>query len=207
MNGDAIILTDIQNDFLPGGALAVPEGDTILPLVNRLIEVFPLVVATQDCHPVDHMSFARTHGRRVGEVIRVGGVEQILWPVHCVEGTPGVELAPGLNKERIAKIVLKGTDREIDSYSTFFNNEHRRATGLDAFLRSRGVRRVYLCGLATDYCVKFSALDAARLRYQTFVVLDACRGIDASPGDVDRAVAQMKAAGVGIVAGEEVLAD
>ncbi|NLE40158.1 MAG: bifunctional nicotinamidase/pyrazinamidase [Pirellulaceae bacterium] len=204
MNGDAIILTDIQNDFLPGGALAVPEGDAILPRVNRLIEVFPLVVATQDCHPADHVSFARTHGRRVGEVIRVGGVEQILWPVHCVEGTPGVELAPGLNKERIAKIIAKGTDREIDSYSTFFDNEHRRATGLDEFLRSRGVRRVYLCGLATDYCVKFSALDAARLGYETFVVLDACRGIDASPGDVDRAVARMTAAGVKLAGGEEV---
>jgi len=196
----ALILVDIQNDFLPGGALPVADGDAVVPVVNRLMRKLPLTVATQDWHPPDHKSFASQHeGRSVGEAIQWKGLEQILWPDHCVQGTPGAELAPGLAVERIEETVRKGTDPDIDSYSGFFDNGHRKATGLAELLRARGVQEAFLCGLATDVCVKYTALDAAKLGLRTHVVLDGCRGVDLRPGDVDRAVAEMRAAGVDIL--------
>jgi nicotinamidase/pyrazinamidase len=203
----ALILVDIQNDFLPGGALAVPEGDVVIPVANRLQPHFDLVVATQDWHPPDHASFAENHpGRSVGEVIELEGLEQHLWPVHCVQESPGAELAAGLDRGRIAHVFRKGEDPRIDSYSGFFDNGHRRATGLGDYLREQGVERVHLAGLATDYCVKFTALDARRLGFETFVIEDACRGVNVQPGDVSKALDEMQAAGVHVIRSEDVLA-
>ena len=194
---NALIITDVQNDFCPGGALAIHEGDRIVPQVNRLRTRFDLVVATQDWHPRGHGSFAANHpGKKIGEVIDLNGLPQILWPVHCVENTPGAEFHPGLDRRRIARVFHKGADPGIDSYSAFFDNGHRKATGLGEYLKERGIDEVYFCGLATDYCVKFSALDAVDLGFKTCVIEDACRGVNLQPGDVERAIAEMRAKGV-----------
>ncbi len=202
----ALLLVDLQNDFCPGGALAVPEGDLVVPIANRLIDAFELVVATQDWHPADHGSFAANHpGKRPGDVIELDGLEQILWPVHCVQNTPGAEFHPELNLDRVTHVFQKGTDPKVDSYSGFFDNGRRAATGLGDYLREQGVRRVYVCGLATDYCVAFTALDAAELGFETYLVEDACRGVNLKPGDVDRAVAEMRSQGVRIVTSGEML--
>ena len=203
---NALILVDIQNDFVPGGALAVPEGDAIVPLVNRLQPRFDLVVATQDWHPADHGSFAANcPGRQPGEVIDLQGLPQILWPAHCVQGTPGADFVPGLNRERWDRVFVKGTDPAIDSYSGFFDNGHRQATGLGEYLREKGVTDVYVVGLATDYCVKFTALDALQLGFRVHLIEDACRGVNLQPGDVDRAIAEMRGAGVTIKHSAELL--
>src|SRR4051794_39725335 len=199
---NALILVDVQNDFIPGGALAVPEGDAIIPSANRLEDCgrFDLIVATQDWHPADHGSFAANHpGRSVGDVIDLNGLPQILWPVHCVRETRGASFADGLATMNIEKVFTKGTDPAIDSYSGFFDNGHRQSTGLGEYLRARGVTDVYVCGLATDYCVKFTALDARPLGFDTFLVEDASRGVNLQPGDVERAVDEMRAAGVKVV--------
>jgi nicotinamidase/pyrazinamidase len=202
---NALVIVDVQNDFLPGGALAVPRGDEIIPLINNLQKHFELVVATQDWHPPDHGSFAANHpGKKPGDRIMLDGIEQILWPVHCVQNTPGAEFAPGFMTKRVARIFQKGVDPKIDSYSTFFDNAHRRATGMGDYLKQRGVTDVYLCGLATDYCVKYSALDARQLGLNINVVLDACRGIDLRPGDVDLALKEMKASGARILQSSDI---
>ncbi len=195
----------MQNDFCPGGALAVPEGDRVVPLANRLQEQFDLVVATQDWHPRDHGSFAASHpGKRPGDVVELAGLPQTLWPVHCVQGTAGAEFHPALDLNRIARMFRKGTVADLDSYSGFFDNGHRAATGLGDYLLGRGVSGVYICGLTTDYCVRFSALDAIGLGFATCVVEDACRGVNLQPGDVAAALAEMRAAGVRIVRVEDV---
>ena len=169
----ALILVDIQNDFLPGGALAVPDGHAVIPVANRLQAAFPLVVATQDWHPANHGSFASNHpGRSVFEQIELNGLPQTLWPVHCVQNTRGSELAPALNTQRIAKVFQKGTEAGIDSYSGLFDNGHRKSTGMGEWLRGQGVDAVYVCGLATDYCVKFTALDACQIGFRTHLVED-----------------------------------
>jgi nicotinamidase/pyrazinamidase len=204
----AFVVVDLQNDFVPGGALAVPEGDLVVPLVNRLQPRFELVVATRDWHPPDHASFADSHeGRRVGEVIDLDGIPQVLWPVHCVQGTPGAEFVPGFDRRRVAREFHKGVDREIDSYSAFFDNGHRRGTGLDVYLREQRVDEVVLAGLATDYCVRYSALDARGLGLRVSVVEDACRGVGLHPGDVHRALQEMRDAGVQVVTAGDLLAD
>jgi len=155
----ALILVDIQQDFLPGGSLAVKKGNEILPVVNSLLDRrFDLVVATQDWHPADHGSFAANQGKKVGEVIDLYGISQILWPIHCVQNTPGADFSPLLRLDKIDKVFHKGTDPTIDSYSTFFDNCHKRSTGLETYLRENGIQRVYIVGLATDYCVKYSAI-------------------------------------------------
>ena len=201
----ALIVVDIQNDFCPGGALAVPEGDRVVPVVNGLMPRFHLVVATQDWHPADHGSFAANHpGRKPGEVIDLEGLEQILWPVHCVEETAGAEFHPKLNQAPFARVFRKGMDRNTDSYSGFFDNGHRKATGLGDFLKQQGVTEVTIAGLTTDYCVRFSALDAVALGFSTCVIEDACRGVNQNPGDVDRAIAEMKEKGVRVVPSAEV---
>lgn len=204
----ALILVDIQNDFLPGGALAVPEGDAVIPVANRLQQVFPLVVATQDWHPADHGSFAANHpGKNVFEQIDLNGLPQTLWPVHCVQQSAGAELAPALGRRNIARIFPKGADATVDSYSGFFDNGHRRDTGLGTWLKEQGVTDVYVCGLATDYCVKFTALDAAKLGFTTHVIEDASRGVNLQPTDVQNALTEMKQAGVKIVQSAEGLAE
>ena len=192
-----LIIVDVQNDFCPGGALAVPEGDQVVPLINSLQPRYDLVVATQDWHPADHGSFAANHpGRSPGELIELAGLPQVLWPVHCVQDTPGAEFHPVLNRDRIARVFRKGRDPQIDSYSGFFDNGHRASTGLGEFLRQRGVKEVHVCGLATDYCVKWTALDAVALGFETCLLEDACRGVERHPGDVQKAIDQMRRRGV-----------
>jgi nicotinamidase/pyrazinamidase len=201
-----LILVDVQNDFLPGGALAVPDGDAVIPVANRLQAVFPLVVATQDWHPANHGSFASSHpGRKVFEQIDLNGLPQTLWPVHCVQGTHGAELAAALNRTRVAKIFPKGMDAGIDSYSGLFDNGHRKSTGLGEWLKAQGVAEVFVCGLATDYCVKFTALDAAQMGFKTHLIEDASRGVNLRPEDVRGSIADMKRAGVIIAHSVDVL--
>jgi nicotinamidase/pyrazinamidase len=191
----ALIIVDLQNDFLPGGALAVPRGDEVIRVANTLQRRFDVVLATQDWHPPDHGSFAANHpGKNPGDRIMLDGIEQILWPVHCVQNTHGAEFAPSFNTKRIAHVFHKGIDPRIDSYSTFFDNAHRRSTGLAAYLKERSIQDVYLLGLALDYCVKYSALDARQLGLNTHVILDGCRGIELESGDINRAVDDMKRA-------------
>jgi nicotinamidase/pyrazinamidase len=205
---DALLIVDVQNDFTPGGALAVPEGDRVVPVINALQERFPLVVATQDWHPANHVSFAANHpGRAIGEVVRVSGVDQILWPVHCVQRSAGAELRRDLDMTRVVRVFHKGTDSLIDSYSTFYDNGHRRATGLTDFLREWDVAHVFVVGLATDYCVRFSALDALASGFRVTVIRDACRGVDLAPGDSARALADLEARGARVVDSSVLLAE
>ena len=207
MPQSALILVDLQNDFLPGGALAVAEGDRVIPIANALLPHFPLVVATQDWHPANHGSFAAQHpGRAPGEVIDLHGLSQVLWPVHCVQDSPGAAFAPGLDVARVDQVFPKGTDPTTDSYSGFFDNGHRRATGLGDALRAQGVQEVTVLGLATDYCVKFTALDALAEGFRVQLVTDACRGVDLQPGDVDRALTAMQRAGVTLTSSADLLA-
>lgn len=200
----SLILVDLQNDFLPGGALAVPDGDAVIPIVNRLQARFPLVVATQDWHPANHGSFAANHpGRAVFSQVDLNGLPQTLWPMHCVQGTSGAELSSALDQARITKVFPKGTDPGIDSYSGFFDNGHRRATGLGEFLKAQGVTDVYVCGLATDYCVKFTALDAVDLGFKTHLIEDASRGVNIGPEDVKNAISEMQSKGVRVLQNRE----
>ncbi|MGB7538733.1 MAG: bifunctional nicotinamidase/pyrazinamidase [Anaerolineales bacterium] len=201
----ALILVDIQNDFCPGGSLAVPDGDAVVPVANRVQRQFGLVVATQDWHPRGHGSFASTHGKPVYSILPIHGAPQTLWPDHCVQGTHGAELVSALDRARIARIFPKGTDPEIDSYSGFLDADHKHSTGLADYLRGRGVDEVYIAGLATDYCVKYTALDAAQLGFRTHVIEDACRGVNLNPGDSEDALKAMRAAGVRIMTSEEIV--
>lgn len=201
----ALILVDIQNDFCPGGALAVPDGDAIIPIANRLQEKFDLVAATQDWHPRGHGSFASMHGKPTYAVISIHGAPQTLWPDHCVQGTHGAELAAALDRKRIARVFQKGTDPQIDSYSGFLDADHKNSTGLADYLRKQKVSDVYIAGLATDYCVKYTALDAAKLGFRAYVIEDACRGVNLQAGDSAAALDEMKAAGVKILPGREIL--
>lgn len=204
----ALILVDVQNDFLPGGALAVPDGDAILPTVNALQKCFDLVIATQDFHPEGHGSFAASHeGQEVYNKIDLNGLEQVLWPVHCVAGTPGAEFSKELLSYRISNVFPKGQDIGIDSYSGFFDNGRRQSTGMGEYLKAEGVDAVFVVGLAADFCVKFTALDAVSLGFQTYLVEDATRGVNIQPGDVDRAVEEMRGAGVIVVNSTMLLSD
>lgn len=199
----ALILVDLQNDFLPAGALPVPDGDQVIPLANQIQQRFDLVVATQDWHPSNHASFAAIHpGKMPGDVIDLDGLQQTLWPVHCVQNTVGSAFAPGLDISRVRKIIRKGTDPGIDSYSGFFDNGHRESTGLDFYLKQAGVTETFILGLATDYCVKFTAMDALELGFATYVLVNACRGVELQTGDVAAALHDMATAGVQIITGD-----
>lgn len=195
----ALLLIDIQNDFLPGGALAVPQGDEVVPVANELMPEYELVVATQDWHPTEHQSFARMHpGKNVGDVIELHGLKQILWPVHCVQHTRGAEFAPRLNQAGIQHVIQKGTDPAVDSYSGFFDNARRHATGLESLLLSANVTEVHILGLATDFCVRATALDAVSLGFAVRLVTRGCRGVKLQPDDCERAIEEMRRAGVQI---------
>ena len=203
---NALILVDIQNDFVPGGALPVPGGDQIVPLVNKLQCCFDLIVATQDWHPADHGSFAANHtNRKPGDWIDLHGLPQLLWPTHCVQGTTGAEFVPGLQRDRWDRVFVKGTNPQIDSYSGFYDNARRQATGLGDYLKQKGVDQVFVAGLATDHCVKATALDALQLGFKTYLIEDACRGVNVQPNDVQEAINAMKSAGVIIVQASEVI--
>ena len=197
---DLLLVVDVQNDFCPGGALGVPEGDAVVPVINRIQPGFAHVVLTQDWHPPGHQSFASTHpGHAPFETVEAAYGPQTLWPDHCVQGTPGAAFHPDLETTKAEMIVRKGTRAEIDSYSAFYENDHTTATGLAGYLRERGVTRVFICGLATDYCVHFSALDAARVGFEAMVIEDACRGIDLE-GSLAAANQAMAEAGVAFIA-------
>lgn len=201
----ALLLVDIQNDFLPGGALEVPRGDEVVPVANALIPHFDLVLASQDWHPADHGSFAANHPwRKPGQVIDLHGLEQILWPIHCVQGSFGAEFANGLHTDAVERIFRKGTDPAIDSYSAFFDNGHRKSTGLTEYLREQGVDTVYLLGLAQDYCVKYTVLDALREGFTTYLVADGTRPVELQPGDGEKALAEMRKAGAQIATSNEI---
>ena len=196
----ALLLVDIQNDFLPGGALAVADGDAVVPVANALMPRFAYVVASQDWHPPHHLSFAAEHpGHEVFDTVDLDGLEQILWPVHCVQNTPGASFASALDVAGIDHVVRKGTDARIDSYSAFYDNDHRQATGLTAHLREQGVDSLYVAGLAADVCVQFTVLDALAEGFATTLIRDATRGVDMQPGDTDAAIAAMRAAGAEVI--------
>lgn len=194
-----LILVDVQNDFCPGGALAVADGDAIVPLINNLQARFDIVVATQDWHPSDHKSFASNWAKNPGEMIELNGMPQILWPDHCVQHTWGADFHPGLDVGRVTGVFRKGEDPEVDSYSGFFDNGHLHATGMGDWLQAKGVKEVWVCGIATDYCVKWTALDALGLGFGVHLIADASRGVDLHPGDVAAAIEEMRAAGVHII--------
>ena len=193
---EVLLIVDVQNDFCPGGALAVPEGDAIVPAINRLAHSFAHVILTQDWHPAGHASFASSHpGKLPFDTIEVSYGAQILWPDHCVQGTSGAAFHPRLDVPYPELILRKGFRKSIDSYSAFFENDRRTATGLAGYLRERGFRRITLCGLATDFCVAFSAIDGRGAGFEVAVVTSACRGID-NNGSLDRALRSMVDAGV-----------
>ena len=204
--GRALLVIDVQNDFCPGGSLAVAEGDRVVPVINRLAPRFAKVVATQDWHPPGHVSFASSHpgGRAFQSVELPGGQRQMLWPEHCLAGSHGAELHPGLETWPISLIVRKGSRVELDSYSAFFENDRRTPTGLGACLRELGCGELYLCGLATDVCVYYSAQDALRLGFAVRLVQDACRGIDQPAGSLQERLQELARAGVRILDSSEV---
>lgn len=188
----ALVIVDVQNDFCPGGALAVSRGDEVIPVFNRIMPAYPLVIATQDWHPASHCSFAANHpGRKPFETILLGGKPQTLWPVHCVQETPGAELHPDLRREGIHRYEKKGTDPNVEDYS--FMDKF-----LAAELRSEGIRSLDIGGLATDYCVRATVLDARAFGFEVRLIANACRGVEVRDGDIARAVAEMSAAGAAI---------
>lgn len=196
----ALLLIDLQYDFCPGGALAVAQGDETIPVANRLMSTFSTIIATQDWHPPEHGSFAINQaGAKPYDVGELAGLPQVMWPAHCVQGTRGAELHHALDRNLVTEVFRKGTDPAIDSYSGFFDNGHRRSTGLGDWLTARACKELVILGLATDYCVKFTALDARRLGFHVTVVADGCRGVNIQPGDSDKAFAEMRDAGAMIV--------
>jgi len=206
----ALILVDIQNDFLPGGALAVPHGDEVIEVVNRLMQlkglVFDLVIATQDWHPANHQSFAIQHPEKVpGDVIVLNGISQILWPVHCLQNHWGAELASKLNCSWIDRVFRKGSDFQIDSYSGFFDQGKLKSTGLSEYLKSEGVTEVTILGLATDYCVKYTAIDALSEGFMTQVIEDGVRAVNLQPEDGVRSLAEMRALGIEVIPSTQLL--
>ena len=194
----ALIIVDIQNDFVPGGALAVPAGDEIIPLVNDLQKSFNFVVATQDWHPENHKSFASSHPeKKVFDQIVLHGLDQILWPDHCIQGTWGAELHRGLSLKKVEAIFRKGMDPDIDSYSGFYDNGYKKSTGLAGYLRERKVTKVYICGLASDYCVFYTAKDAIKENFETYIIEDATRPIN--PNGFEEAKAEILLSGGQII--------
>nr|WP_166154943.1 bifunctional nicotinamidase/pyrazinamidase [Neochlamydia sp. AcF84]NGY94620.1 Pyrazinamidase/nicotinamidase [Neochlamydia sp. AcF84] len=202
----ALLIIDVQNDFFPQGALAVKEAEKILPNLNRIIRYpFEVIVATKDWHPLDHVSFASSHGKEVEEVINIGGLEQVLWPVHCVQNSVGAQFSAGWDDHRVQKVIYKGTDKRMDSYSAFFDNGRSKATELHKFLQSKGIKKVFLVGLATDYCVKYSALDALNLNYQVYVIIDACKPVNSLPAAEEKHLNEIRQAGGSLIYAKDVV--
>jgi nicotinamidase/pyrazinamidase len=194
------IAVDVQNDFCPGGALAVPEGDRIVPLVNELATAFDICVATQDWHPVAHSSFASSHaGARPYDTALVGGRDTTLWPDHCIQGSNGAAFHPGLDQRPYRLIVRKGFRKSLDSYSAFFENDSMTSTGLDGYLKGIDAATVVIAGLALDYCVYYSALDATKLGYSVYILRDACRAVGSPAGSVEKTLADLSSRGVAVI--------
>jgi nicotinamidase/pyrazinamidase len=201
---DALIVVDVQNDFCPGGALAVPRGDEVIPIIRQIAPRFEHIVLTEDWHPREHCSFAsRYQGKKPLDLVEVGGGEQRLWPDHCVQGTRGAELHADLGLERAELILRKGFRKDVDSYSAFFENDRTTPTGLAGYCQERGLERMFFAGLAYDFCVGFSALDARRCGFEAVVIRDACRGIDVA-GSVARMEAEFGRDGVWVVGSGEI---
>jgi nicotinamidase/pyrazinamidase len=200
-----LVIVDVQNDFLPGGALAVPGGEEVIPLINSFSGGFDKVVATQDWHPPGHVSFASARGAEPYTSVKEGGRERALWPDHCVQGTPGAELARDLDTRPVSLILRKGASRGLDSYSAFVEEDGKTETGLRHYLNGLGLREVYVCGLALDYCVLATALDAATLGFRAHVIQAACRAVGEPPGSAEKALETLRAGGVKILGGEPVL--
>ncbi|MBH2690314.1 bifunctional nicotinamidase/pyrazinamidase [Serratia marcescens] len=207
----ALLLIDLQNDFCPGGALAVTAGDAVIPVANQAIAACLArgepVVASQDWHPANHRSFAVNSHAQVGTLGELEGLPQVWWPVHCEQGSHGADFHPQLQRQHINAVFRKGQDTDIDSYSAFFDNGHRAQTELHGWLQSQGVRRLAIMGLATDYCVKFSVLDALAAGYPTQVIVDGCRGVNLQPDDSERALQDMACAGAQLVTLSQFLAN
>lgn len=200
----ALLVVDLQNDFMPFGALPVAEGDLTVRVANALMPRFSLVVASQDWHPANHGSFASMNpGAKPGDMGVLDGLPQVMWPDHCVQGTPGASFHSALNVACIDHVVRKGTDPGVDSYSTFFDNEHRVDTGLAKYLEDRAVEELVIMGLATDYCVKYSVLDALGLGFGVSVIREGCRGVNLAPGDDERAFEEMRGLGARIISIDE----
>jgi nicotinamidase/pyrazinamidase len=198
-SNSVLLVTDVQNDFCPGGALAVPEGDAVIPVIQRIAPLFQHILLTQDWHSPHHLSFASAHaGRQPFQTIHVSHGEQTLWPEHCIQGSKGAEFHPDLDLPQAELVLRKGFRPHVDSYSAFFENDHATATGLAGYLRERDITRVFLCGLAYDYCVGYSALDARRLGFEAVVIRDACRAIDLN-GSVGAMEEQFAATGVALL--------
>lgn len=203
MKKKALIIVDVQNDFCPEGALPVPDGDKIIPVINKISEDFDKVIATQDWHPQKHISFASTHNKEPYQTIEVKNGTQVLWPDHCIQGTPGADFHRNLILDSVDLIIRKGTDLNLDSYSALLENDKQTETGLQYYLKGLNINDIYLCGLATDYCVYFSALDAKNAGFNTTVILDACRGVDVPEGNIEKALDDMKSKGIQIINHEE----
>ncbi|MEF2074563.1 bifunctional nicotinamidase/pyrazinamidase [Consotaella aegiceratis] len=201
---DLLLVVDVQNDFCPGGALIVPDGDAVVPVINALAQRFSNVVLTQDWHPADHVSFASQHGKSPFETVALDYGEQVLWPDHCVQGTPGAEFHPDLDIPHAQLVIRKGYHRAVDSYSAFQEADHVTPTGLAGYMRERNLRRIFAVGLATDFCVAWSALDGRRAGFKVSVIDDGCRAIDLN-GSLDQAWDAMASAGVGRMAAAELL--
>jgi len=202
----ALLIVDVQNDFLPGGALQVEDGDKVIPVINRLQEKFDFIVATQDWHPPKHGSFAANHsGHIIGDIVKLGGLDQILWPVHCVQETKGADFPGSLHTKKWANIIQKGTDIMVDSYSGFYDNNRKKDTGLANYLRKHSVKELYVVGLAADYCVKFTVLDALKEGFKTNLLKDATRAVNIRPVDFDEAIREMADAGATILESTDVL--
>lgn len=197
----ALIIVDVQNDFCPGGALAVNQGDEIIPFINSLIDSnqYDLIIATKDFHPATHKSFATNSQQAVYSMSELNGLPQIMWPDHCVQGTPGVEFHPELNSKKIDVVFNKGTNPEVDSYSGFFDNDKKSSTGLGEFLKEKGIQSVAVVGLALDYCVKATALDSAVLGFNTSVLLSGVKAVNLNPNDGIAAQAELRNFGINVI--------
>ncbi|MBN2042158.1 MAG: bifunctional nicotinamidase/pyrazinamidase [Spirochaetes bacterium] len=201
----ALIIVDVQNDFCPGGSLEVKDGDKIVPVINSIINKFDIAVATQDWHPEMHISFASSHkGKNVFDLVEVNGVDQIMWPDHCVQGTAGAELHKDIDTKKISLILRKGMDPHLDSYSAFTENDKKTITGLHGYLNAMQVSDVYICGLATDVCVYYTAMDSVKFGFNTSVLTDASRGIDNPAGSLDKTLEDMKAKDIKVITTSEI---
>lgn len=200
----ALVIVDVQNDFCPGGALAVEEGDAVVPVINRISSRFSIVVATKDWHPEGHISFASSHpDHHQGEIIEVDGLEQVLWPDHCMAGTDGAAFHPDLDVSSLHCIIHKGLRKKLDSYSAFFENDKTSPTGLEGYLKGLGVNHIFVAGLATDYCVFYTVMDGLRVGFQVSLIEDGVRGVDYPPGSLENALHEMKKNGVRFIRSDE----
>lgn len=201
----ALLIIDLQNDFLPGGPLQVPHGDEIIPVINNIQKSFRIIVATRDWHPVNHGCFASNHeGKSPGDVIKLNGQRQTLWPDHCVQGSPGAEISPLLNQALINNFIFKGSDPDIDSYSAFYDNGHLKETGLHSYLKRNGITALYITGLASEYGVYHTVKDALLLGYETYVVVDATKGVNLEKDDTKKALADMKKRGAVLITSSDI---